>query len=265
MLLQPNKLDNFLNKNNLFIDLQKHLSDKTMNELEVYKALKDTLTHHASELILISNKKFFKTKSGQYAEHDSFLGISMPNLRKIAKNYSFLSFELLETLLKSALNEERLLALLILIQQYQKADTSIQEKIYEFYLKNLQYVNNWNLVDCSAYLIIGNHLMYRDRSILVELTKSETVWQRRIAIVSTWYFIRNNDLSWTFKIAELLLKDKHDLIHKSVGWMLREAGKRDQTKLIEFLEKKATTMPRTMLRYAIEKLPEYQRKKYLAK
>ena len=136
--------------------------------------------------------------------------------------------------------------------------------IYEFYVNNLQYVNNWNLVDASAHYIVGAHLNNKNKSYLLQLTQSKTLWERRIAIVATWYFIRNNNLNPTFKIATKLLHDEHDLIHKAVGWMLREAGKRDQGRLVDFLSKYARVMPRTMLRYAIEKFPAPIRKGYLS-
>ncbi|WP_202795468.1 DNA alkylation repair protein [Candidatus Midichloria mitochondrii] len=141
-----------------------------------------------------------------------------------------------------------MLALLILVHQYKKAEVNLKEELYQFYLKNLQYVNNWNLVDSSAHLIMGSALSWdKDRSILLQLGNSEDLWERRIAIIATWYFIRKEDLDWTFNIAYLLINDKHDLIHKAVGWMLREAGKRNERALIEFLEKNVLKMPRTML------------------
>lgn len=202
---------------------------------------------------------FFKTGVGEYAEHDRFMGVTVPSLRIIAKEFADLSLEEVQHLIESPFNEERFLALIILVQQYKKE----QENIYQFYLENLRHVNNWNLVDASAHLIIGAHLLKRDRSSLISLAQSNNMWKRRIAIVSTWYFIRHNDLEWTFKLGEMLLRDSHDLIHKAVGWMLREAGKRDEGRLIAFLDYHSTHMPRTMLRYAIEKISEQQRKKIL--
>lgn len=207
---------------------------------------------------------YFKTGPGDYAEHDQFLGISVPNLRKIAQQYPDLSLVDLYTLLASAINEERLLALIILVNQYQKADTHTKEKIYQFYRDNLQQVNNWNLVDASAPEIMGAHLFHADKSLLIQLANSNNLWERRIAIVSTWYFIRKQSFDDTIRIATLLLQDKADLIHKATGWMLREMGKRDQQQLILFLEKFATKMPRTMLRYAIERFSPDERKAYLA-
>ncbi len=206
---------------------------------------------------------FYKTGPGQYAEHDRFMGVSVPMIRKIAGAFQDLSQKELQILMASSFNEERFLALVILVHQYQKVDPCAQEEIYQFYKNNLKYVNNWNLVDASAHLIMGAHLFKKERKPLLRLADSDVLWERRVAIVTTWYFIRNNDLDWTFKIAEILLNDAHDLMHKAVGWMLREAGKKDQKQLVMFLERYAPRMPRTMLRYAIEKFPEPQRKFYL--
>ena len=208
---------------------------------------------------------FFKTGAGHYAEGDEFIGVTVPNLRKIAKQFMSLTLDDLQNLLESKINEERLLALIILTQQYQNGSDTSKEPFYQFYVQNIKYVNNWNLVDASAHLIIGAHLWDKDKSSLLELATSEILWERRIGVVSTLYFIRKNDLAWTFKIATLLQGDTHDLIHKAVGWMLREAGKRDQAQLVKFLEQHISSMPRTMLRYAIEKFPEDMRKRYLIK
>lgn len=206
---------------------------------------------------------FFKTGPGQYSAHDKFIGVSVPNLRKICKEFRELPQNQIQLLLESAVNEERFLALILLVDQYTRGDEKQKEHIFRFYLDNLQYVNNWNLVDASAHLIVGAHLLNGDKDLLLQLAKSQIMWERRVAIVSTWYFIRHHQLEWTLKIAEILLQDSHDLIHKAVGWMLREAGKKEQQVLILFLEKNVKKMPRTMLRYAIEKFPEDQRRKYL--
>lgn len=210
-----------------------------------------------------NSKIFFKTGPGQYAEGDQFIGVSVPNLRIIAKQFKNLPITDITTLLTSPFNEERLLALFILVDQYTKASEEKKEELYQFYLNHLSYVNNWNLVDASAHLIVGAHLLEKDKSLLVRLAQSQNLWERRTAIVATWYFIRHNNLEWTFKIATMLLDDTHDLIHKAVGWMLREASKRNEAELRDFLDTHATRMPRTMLRYAIEKLPETTRKSYL--
>ncbi len=206
---------------------------------------------------------FFKTKPGSYAAHDQFMNIAVPDLRKFAKQYRFLTQCELQQLLESSFNEERLIALFILVDQYKRADATVKNELYHFYLNNIKQVNNWNLVDASAHLIMGAHLLYADKSILIDMAHSNVLWERRIAIVATWYFIRANELEWTTKIAQILRSDKQDLIHKAAGWMLREAGKKDQEVLIVFLNQYAHLMPRTMLRYAIEKLLPAERTVYL--
>ncbi len=208
---------------------------------------------------------FFKSGPGDYAEHDVFIGVTVPMLRQIAKKYPNLTPTELQALLESSINEQRFLALIILVNQYNKAEQEGKEAIYQFYLTNLKHINNWNLVDASAHLIIGAHLFDKNKDLLFRLAQSENLWERRISIVSSWYFIKNNDLKWTFEIAEKLLNDNHDLIHKAVGWMLREAGKKDEAALIEFLDSYSQIMPRTMLRYSLEKFSEPQRKYYLSK
>ena len=210
-------------------------------------------------------QRFFKTGLGQYGEGDIFIGVTVPQSRKIAKKFSQLQLVEVKTLLYSRIHEERLVALLILVWRYSSALDSREEKeeIVKFYLDNIKQVNNWDLVDLSAPNILGAHLIdNRDRRLLYRLAKSENVWERRVAILATYHFIRNGDFSYTLKIAEMLLQDRHDLIHKAVGWMLREVGKRDATAQEEFLEKYWSVMPRTMLRYAIERLPENKRLHY---
>lgn len=225
------------------------------NLQQIRNILLDSATIPAERLTIL-----FKTKEGQYGEHDRFIGVTVPTLRKIAKTYYNLSKNDLDGLIKSRFNEERLLALVILINQYQKASDNDKKFFYEFYIDNIKYVNNWNLVDASAHHIIGAYLWDKDKEYLFKLAKSENLWERRIAIVATWYFIRKNELNLTFKIAQLLLNDKHDLIHKAVGWMLREAGKKDEKQLIDFLNQHISQMPRTTLRYAIERfMPEIRR------
>lgn len=211
------------------------------------------------------SSRYFKTGPGDYAEHDRFIGITMGNLRAVAKEFDLLSFDDLEKLLFSKINEERALALIILVNRFKRSDETGKKEIYDFYMKNLSCVNNWNLVDVSAHLIVGAYLLDKDKTILFDLAKSEDLWERRVAMVSTWFFIKHNQLSVTFELAELLLKDTHDLMHKAVGWMLREAGKKDFDQLVLFLEKHATKMPRTMLRYSIERFPEQQRQYFLKK
>ncbi|WP_322498211.1 DNA alkylation repair protein [Candidatus Cyrtobacter comes] len=199
---------------------------------------------------------FFKTGPGDYAQHDRFIGITVPTLRKIAKSFLNLAMQDLGLLIQSTINEERLLALIILTGQYNIGTSEQKEEIYQFYRTNIGHINNWNLVDSSAHLIIGAHLFERDRDFLEELAGSQNLWERRAAIVATWYFIRKSELGWTFKIAKLLQNDSHDLIHKAVGWTLREAGKKDEARLIAFLCDHAHQMPKTMLRYAMERLSQ---------
>jgi 3-methyladenine DNA glycosylase AlkD len=204
-------------------------------------------------------KRFFKTGKGQYAEHDKFLGVAIPAVRKVAKNYYHLELDEIEILLSSPYNEERILALLLLIEKYE----SSPKAVFDFYIKNLCHVNNWNLVDASAHFIVGRHLLNVDKSFLLTLSKSKNMWHRRVAIVATWYFIRNNHYDWTIKLSEMLLTDTHDLMHKATGWMLREVGKKDESVLLSFLEKNYVKMPRTMLRYSIERLSKEKRSRFI--
>jgi 3-methyladenine DNA glycosylase AlkD len=206
---------------------------------------------------------FFKTGKGDYGEGDVFAGLKVPIQRKLAKEFKFLSLDEIKVLLKSRIHEERLISLFILIDQYSKGNEKEKEKIYNFYIKNRKGINNWDLVDLSAPKIVGKHLLGKDNSILFKFALSKILWERRISILSTYEFIRNNSYETTFQIAEILLNDKHDLIHKAVGWMLREIGKRDIKAEEKFLKKFYKKMPRTMLRYAIEKFLESKRKNYL--
>lgn len=206
---------------------------------------------------------FFKTGKGQYGEGDIFLGIPVPIQRKISKKYQSLTLVDLQKLLVSKFHEQRLTALLILVLKYGKGDLRAKKKIFNFYLENSFYVNNWDLVDLTAPKIVGNYLLDKNRSILYKLVKSSYLWERRIAVLSTFAFIRNHDFLDALEISKLLLCDKHDLIHKAVGWMLREIGKRNQEVLEEFLEEFNMQMPRTMLRYSIEKFNPEKRKYYL--
>lgn len=206
---------------------------------------------------------FFKTGKGQYGEGDVFLGIPVPIQRKVSKKYQSLTLVDLQKLLVSKIHENRLTALLILVLKYGKGDQRTKKNVFNFYLKNSFYVNNWDLVDLTAPKIVGNYLLDKNRSILYKLVKSSSLWERRIAVLSTFAFIRNNDFLDALEISKLLLCDKHDLIHKAVGWMLREIGKRNQEVLEEFLEEYSMQMPRTMLRYSIEKFNSEKRKYYL--
>ena len=208
---------------------------------------------------------FFKTGKGEYGEGDIFLGITVPVQREIAQEFEDLGMGEIQQLLDSMVHEKRMIALFILVDRFNTADEKTKKETFDFYLKNTQNINNWDLVDLSAPKIVGEFLIDRNREILRKLAKSEDLWGKRIAIISTYAFIRENDFKDTLKIAEILINDKHDLIHKGVGWMLREVGKRDEEMLIDFLDKNHRVMPRTMLRYAIEKFDEGKRKEYLNK
>jgi len=207
--------------------------------------------------------RFFKTGPGQYGEGDKFIGVKVPITRKVAREFDGLSLAEVECLLHSDIHEERLLALVILVGQFEKGDDAIQKQIYDLYLTNTAYINNWDLVDLSAPQIVGGYLHNRSRRPLDRLAKSANLWERRISILATFNFIREGDFNDTLKIAKMLLKDKEDLIHKAVGWMLREVEKREVTVLEAFLDEYCRVMPRTMLRYAIERFPEQKRRAYL--
>ena len=209
--------------------------------------------------------RFFKTGKGEYGEGDQFIGVTVPNVRTVAKQFKNLPLKDIKSLLYSPIHEERLVALLILVDQFQKGNEETRRTIFDFYLSHTKQVNNWDLVDLTAPYIVSKYLLDKPRGILYKLAKSRNLWERRIAIMGTFAFItKNKEYEDTFKIAEILLHDKHDLIHKAVGWMLREVGKRiSRGKEEEFLKKHYKTMPRTMLRYAIEKFPEDKRKAYL--
>ena len=209
------------------------------------------------------SSKFFKTGPGEYGEGDKFLGISVPETRKIAKEYVSVDFNELKILLNSDIHEFRLLAVLILVEKYQTS--SNKEGVVKFYLDNTEKVNNWDLVDLSAYKILGDYIKDRDRKIIYKLAKSKNLWEKRISIISTFAFILNNQFDDTLEISKILLNDKHDLIQKAVGWMLREVGKRDIKVEETFLRKYYKKMPRTMLLYAIERFPKKQREYYLTK
>jgi len=208
---------------------------------------------------------FFKTGKGKYGEGDIFIGITVPHLREISKKYQDLDLRDLQKLLDSKIHEHRLSALMILRMQYQKSNIKDQREIVRFYLKNTKKINNWDLVDLSSHYILGNYLLARDRKILYKLARSKNLWEKRIAIITTFAFIHEKQFEDSLKISEILLNDDHDLIHKAVGWALREVGKKDKQAEINFLEKHYKTMPRTMLRYAIEKFNEKERKFYLKK
>jgi len=226
---------------------------------EIKESLQKLADKNTAEVL----QRFFKTGAGEYGEGDVFIGIKVPPLRKLAAEFQDTPLKSLRRLLKSEIHEERTLALMILVRQFARADENVRERIYDFYVAHTSFINNWDLVDGSAPYIVGPFLWKRDRSPLYVLAKSTSLWERRIAILSTFYFIRQNDFVDALKISELLLADEHDLIHKAVGWMLREIGKRDREVEESFLKTRCRTMPRTMLRYAIERFPESHRRRYL--
>jgi 3-methyladenine DNA glycosylase AlkD len=223
------------------------------------KRLKDLEDPEKAKIL----QKFFKTGPGQYGEGDFFLGISVPQLRKLSRDCGDMALRDVEALLKSSVHEERLLALLVLIRKYNGEEESGRKRIYTLYLKNTRWINNWDLVDLSAPNIVGDFLLERNREPLYGLARSPVLWERRISILATHRFIREHQFEDTLRIGEILLRDKEDLIHKAVGWMLREVGKRDQAREEAFLNKHCRQMPRTMLRYAIERFPAAKREFYM--
>jgi len=212
-------------------------------------------------------QRFFKTGKGEYGEGDIFIGIVVPNQRTVAKKYKDLPLPEIQKLLNSKIHEHRLTALFILTYKFPKADEKLKKEIVDFYLKNTRHINNWDLIDLSSVEILGEYFLEHPgyKKILSKFSKSNNLWERRISIISTFTLIRNHKFQDSLKIAETLLNDNHDLIHKAVGWMLREIGKRDPKTEEEFLDKHYKTMPRTMLRYAIEKFPEKKRQFYMTK
>ena len=221
------------------------------------------LSNHNKEQVFV---RFFKTGPGEYGEGDKFYGISVPQCRKIAKKHTSISLQDTHDLLLSGIHECRFVALLILVDQYKRGDLLQKEDIYKFYLQSIHRINNWDLVDVSAYKIIGPHVYNHpdESNIRKNLATSENIWSRRIAIISTFYNICQKNPDQTLFVSKILLHDEEDLIHKAVGWMLREVGKRCSVSVLEqFLSSNYQTMPRTMLRYSIERLPQKQRQKYL--
>jgi 3-methyladenine DNA glycosylase AlkD len=208
-------------------------------------------------------QRFFKTGPGEYGEGDRFLGIRVPVTRKLAREFRALPIDDIERLLHEPWHELRLLAVILLSDRYPSASPREQDAIYRLYLRNTAHINNWDIVDISAPHVVGAHLLHRSRRVLDRLARSRSLWERRIAIIATLRFIREHQFDDTLRIARSLLNDPHDLIHKAGGWMLREVGNRAPARLHEFLDTHAPVMPRTMLRYAIEKLPEESRQQYL--
>jgi 3-methyladenine DNA glycosylase AlkD len=208
-------------------------------------------------------QRFFKTGKGDYGEGDIFIGLKVPEQRKLSKKYKDLSLDHIQELLNSKIHEHRLTALFILVNRYKKVEEDEKKHIFDFYIKNTKNINNWDLVDSSAPYIIGTYLLEKDKSILYTLAKSNNLWERRISVLGSGGFIKNKQYDDLLKISEILLKDEHDLIHKAVGWMLREIGKRNQEVEEDFLKKHYKVMPRTMLRYSIEKFSKSKRKFYM--
>ncbi|MDZ4165983.1 MAG: DNA alkylation repair protein [Smithellaceae bacterium] len=225
--------------------------------------MRQRLRQFASGEKAIILQRFFKTGPGQYGEGDRFLGIVTPDIRLVAKECRDAPLAAIRKLLRSMWHEERLLALLILVGRFERGDARIQKKICDLYLRSARFINNWDLVDLTAPKIVGPFLADKPRAPLYRLAASENLWERRIAILATFHFIRRGDFTDTLAISGLLLRDREDLLHKAVGWMLRETGKRDSAVLEGFLRKHYAALPRTTLRYAIERFPEPKRKQYL--
>lgn len=227
------------------------------------KKIRAELKQLADPEVAAHSQGFFKTGPGQYGEGDRFLGIRVPVVRALARSYRDLPLDRVLSLLRSQWHEERLLALIIMTLKFERGGEAERRQVFDFYLDNMGWVNNWDLVDLSAYKVVGAWLQDRPRDLLYELARSEVLWERRIAMVATYWFIKQDDFADALAIAELLLDDEHDLIHKVTGWMLREVGKRDQSVEEEFLQQHYRGMPRTMLRYAIERFDEGLRQRYL--
>ncbi len=230
-----------------------------MKAQDVRRVLKDL----ANPKIAEHSQRFFKTGPGEYGEGDKFLGIRVPVLRQQVIKLRDLPLAETWRVLASPLHEERLFALLMLVRKFTKGDATVQQAIYDGYLDNTRYINNWDLVDSSAHQIVGGHLQTRSRQPLDQLARSESLWERRIAMIATYHYIKANDFDDALRLSATLRDDSEDLIHKAVGWMLREIGKRDVTVEKTFLHEHYRKMPRTMLRYAIEKFPPEERKAYL--
>jgi len=232
------------------------MNSKILKEIESHKNLKK------GKFL----SRFFKTGKGEYGEGDIFWGLTVPTSRSIALKYKDATLSDINLLLKNKVHEVRLVSILVLVHKYQKGDLKEKNKIANFYLKHTKYINNWDLVDLSSHYILGDYLSNKkDRNILLKLAGSKNLWEQRISIISTFAFIKHGELRLTFKIAKMFLSHKHDLMHKAVGWMLREVGKKDEKALRKFLDTNKHRMPRTMLRYAIERFPENIRLKYLRK
>jgi 3-methyladenine DNA glycosylase AlkD len=227
------------------------------------RAIRARLRAHAIPANVPILQRFFKTGPGEYGEGDRFIGVKVPGVRLVCRACRGATTDVVLELLRSKIHEERLLALLVLVDAFRGGDEAARKRVYDLYLANTAFINNWDLVDASAAQIVGAWLQTRSRAPLTRLAKSSSLWERRIAIVATYHYIRRGELEDTFRVADLLLADEEDLIHKAVGWMLREAGKRDGAAERRFVAGRYKTMPRTLLRYAIERFPEAERRRYL--
>lgn len=225
--------------------------------------VKRALRAHADPAKAKLLQGFFKTGPGEYGEGDVFIGVTVPQTRAVVRRFHDLPFPEIAFLLASKVHEERLAAVLLLVRRFERGDGTERKSIMDFYLAHSASVNNWDLVDLSAHRIVGAWLVDRPRGILKKLARSGLLWERRIAVISTFAFIARGELGDSFALADLLLRDEHDLMHKAVGWVLRECGKKDRAALERFLRPRYKTMPRTMLRYAIERFPEAERQRYL--
>ena len=230
-----------------------------MTARNIQKRLRSFASKEKASLLM----GFFKTGPGQYGEGDLFLGVMVPQTRLVVKEFRDAPLAEVAKLLRSSWHEDRLCALLLLVNRFERGDEVLRARVFSLYLKNTKYINNWDLVDLSAPKIVGPHLDGGDRSLLYRLVRSKSLWERRIAILATFAYIRSSDFRDALALAEQLLSDEHDLMHKAVGWMLREVGKKDVAVLEGFLRKHHRAMPRTTLRYAIERFPEAKRKRYL--
>jgi 3-methyladenine DNA glycosylase AlkD len=230
-----------------------------------YKNIRKSLRQYATLERKSKIEWFFKTGKGQYGEDDQFIGVTNPDVRKVARQYPDIDLQEIELLLQSPIHEDRLCALIILINQNKKANFKTRQKIVKLFLNNLSFINNWDLVDCSAHYILGRAIFegLENIKILDKLANSQTLWERRIAIISTMYFISQNNITESLRLAKILLSDKEDLIHKAVGWTLREAWKKQPKEVENFLKDNYLQLPRTTLRYTIERMEENKRKMFL--
>lgn len=252
-------------RRSFFFAVCSHLSDSLGYDAAMWaRDLIQEMNHSADPERAEFFARFFKAGAGEYGEGDKFLGgFTVPAMRKLARKYAGLSLTEVQKLLRSRFHEHRFVALEILVHRYERGDAAEKQKVFRLYLANRRFINNWDLVDTSVQYIVGDYLSDRSKSLLYRMARSRKLFERRMAIVATFAYIRNGQFEDAVAIAKILLHDRHDLIHKAVGWMLREVGKRSLNDEIKFLNAHAAEMPRTMLRYAIERFPERQRKFYL--